>query len=487
MSTGLRARRWDVLVLGSALPGLVAAIRLAMAGQRVLVVEEERAARLQGLLREPFALPGPAADNVLDPILRALGFAPIDRRAFETDPVAFQVVLPDARVEIGEAAATAQELVSWRLAKPEASWDLVRSLALAGRAELEAMLSAPVVRRSGLRGLSRRRPPRLGTSALQPASREPSGGHGPSRGTARGGLARGLPEPAAAAPAPLARVLEATVRGLSNLAAAEPSPEARARLLGGPLVGGGAFHAEGVLLHDLLRRRLEEMHGEFRTLGGPFEFVRVGDDPGIARVGPGDAWLGRVLVLNAPAARIAGALRGWQRPAPAFLAGPPVTHRRLAVHLRALAEVVPEGMARRAILVSDATAPARDTNAITLARHASSRGRRFVELVASAVVPDEPARLEETAHLLEEAVTRLMPFCEGRVARAPLPALPLWDDDAALCDPEPQEGWPCEVSMHGAGRWPVFVLRREALAGLGAEGDLLLGWRAGDAIRQELS
>ena len=36
-----RTRRWDVLVLGSALPGMVAAIRLALRGARVLIVEEE--------------------------------------------------------------------------------------------------------------------------------------------------------------------------------------------------------------------------------------------------------------------------------------------------------------------------------------------------------------------------------------------------------------------------------------------------------------
>jgi hypothetical protein len=480
---GRRARRWDVLVLGSALPGLVAAIRLAMAGKRVLVVEEERAARMPALLREPFLLPGAAPGNVLDPILRGLGFAPIERRAFESDAVAFQVLLPGARVEVGEAAATAEELVSWGLTKPEGAWDLVRSLKLAGQAELEAMLSAPLVRRSGLRGLSRQRPARLGTAAAPGASRGPR--DGPASGAASG-HARGLPEPAVSAPAPLARLLAATVRGLSNLAASQPSPEARARLLGASLGGGGAFRADGTLLRELLRRRLETVHGEMRTLGCPFELVRIGDDPGIARIGPDDAWLGRALLINAPASRMARALAGWGHPAPSFLAGPRITHRRLAVHLRALEEVVPEGMARRAILVLDDAAPARDP-VITVARHASARGRRFAELVASAVVPDEPERLEEVAQWLEEAVVGLMPFSEGRVARAPLAALPLWDDEAALCDPEPQAGWPCEVSIRTPGRWPVFVLRREALAGLGTEGDLLLGWRSADAIRQELS
>jgi flavin-dependent dehydrogenase len=54
----LWARRWDVLVLGSALPGLVAAVRLGMAGARVLVVGEEAAARTPPLLLEPFYAAG---------------------------------------------------------------------------------------------------------------------------------------------------------------------------------------------------------------------------------------------------------------------------------------------------------------------------------------------------------------------------------------------------------------------------------------------
>ena len=39
-----RVRRWDAVILGGALPGLVAAIRLGMRGNRVLILEEEAAA-----------------------------------------------------------------------------------------------------------------------------------------------------------------------------------------------------------------------------------------------------------------------------------------------------------------------------------------------------------------------------------------------------------------------------------------------------------
>jgi hypothetical protein len=149
--------------------------------------------------------------------------------------------------------------------------------------------------------------------------------------------------------------------------------------------------------------------------------------------------------------------------------------------------VVPEALARRAILVSDPAAPVAGTNAIALTIHPSERGGLFAEMVASAMVKDDPTDLAESAAVIEEAVRRLMPFSQGRISPIPSPTRPLWDDEAAAPAPEPGDGWPGEVEIHTPGRRPVFCLPREGLAGLGLEGELLLGWRAGDAIRAELS
>ena len=52
-----RIRRWDALVLGSGIPGLVVAVRLGMRRLRVLVLEEEEAATPHPFLREPFFMP----------------------------------------------------------------------------------------------------------------------------------------------------------------------------------------------------------------------------------------------------------------------------------------------------------------------------------------------------------------------------------------------------------------------------------------------
>jgi len=472
--TTLRSRRWDVLVLGGSLPGLVSAIRLAMAGHRILVVEEENATRIPALLRDPFLLPGPAKEGILDPCLQALAFAPIERQAFETVPIGQQLILPDARVDVGNAVSTAEEWVAWGLSKPEEAREVARSLEAAARAECEAMLSAPLV----LGGRRRALPLRRSSRASEFLGETPAAN---GRRTSR--HPRGLPEAASGVGPGLARAFDAQVRALSNLATRAPSPEARARLLGAPLAGGNALHRNETPLRSLLRKRLESLHVEFRTVARPFEFTRLGSHPGIVGMTAGDAWLGRALVVNAPPGRLAAALSAWGHAAPDFLRGSAPTHRRLAVHIRAVAEVVPEGLARRAILVGHGDP---DVETVTLSVHPSPRGKRFAELVLRRVVPDVVERFEGEAEKLEQALIRLMPFSEGRLARAPLAPIPLWDDEAALGDPEGGSGWPGDVALR-AGRQPVFVLPRDHVAGLGVEGDLLLGWRAGDLIREALS
>ena len=65
-----RIRRWDTVILGSALPGLVAAVRLGMTGARVLIVEEEATANSYPGLREPFWLSGADKEGILAPTRR---------------------------------------------------------------------------------------------------------------------------------------------------------------------------------------------------------------------------------------------------------------------------------------------------------------------------------------------------------------------------------------------------------------------------------
>jgi len=445
-----RARRWDVLVLGSALPGLAAAVRLAMGGLRVLVAEEQAASRIPDVMREPFFLPaGPA----LEGCLRAFGLPPIERRGLQTDEIAYQVLFPDARLDVGVPAITTDELEAWGfVASATEAEELTAELAAAAHLEAEALLRANFVR----------------AGAQRPT---PAAVSGP----------RGLPRSLARAEGRLGDFVSAQLLGLAEDVPGRPSSEARARLLGSALGGGASFRKAGVSLRGLLRRRLEALHGELRSLSGPFAITELGDAPGIARTGHGDAWLGRALVLNAPSARLAAALRGWKSDAPSYLSKRAARRRRLSLLLRVKESEVPEPLARRALLIPREA----ETGPIRLSRHPSER-KGEVELVLSAVLPDDAKREKEQAAQLVQALGDLLPVLRGRLRPAqPLPR-PLWDDEALRVD-SGSHGWPDSVDLRLGGRRPIFRLPREQMASLGAEGELLLGWRAGDAIREELS
>jgi hypothetical protein len=456
-----RARRWDAVVLGGALPGLVAATRIAIGGHRVLVVEEDSAARIPPIVREPFLLAGAQAGGVLATVLRELRAPLIDIRRIEPDPLALQVVLPNARIDVGSPARTTEELVTWDLAKPDAALALLRALARAAAAERDAMLASPVLRSAGLRRLSRPAP-----SATRHA--------------------RGMPAEASPPPPELAPFLEAQVRTLSNLATADPGPEARARLLGATLEGGAAFPTAEHTLRGILRDRIYSLHGEFRPLAHGFTLVAADGEPGLSPARSSEIWLGRTLIVNAPRGLVARQLRQAESPVPSFLDAPPPARRRLTVHLRARREVVPEGMARRVIRIAEPARAIDGTNVVAIAVHPVAAAADVVEIVASAVVEAAERDVAARTAEIEEAVRSLLPFSNERVRRHD-PERPRWDDDAALDDPLPGQAWPAEIEIRASSRPAVHVLDRSALGGLGVEGDLLLGWRAGERLAQELS
>jgi hypothetical protein len=239
--------------------------------------------------------------------------------------------------------------------------------------------------------------------------------------------------------------------------------------------------APGRGVRALVRRRLEQVHGEVRVATAPFELVEIDGHPGVALWRQRDAWLGRALVLNAPLGRLAATLEAGKSELPDFLRVPAPPRRRAALQLRALREVLPEAMASRLVCVEEP-----GDSPICVALHDQDRDPRQVDVTASQAI-DEGDDLAAAHDRLEQAVRSLLPFSErrlGRVAEAPRPH---WDDELALGDPQGSGGgWPTEVEIRVATRAPVFVLPREELAGLGPEGDLLLGWQAGDTIAAAL-
>jgi hypothetical protein len=98
----LRTRRWDAVVLGGAAGPRHR--RGARPRGRACCLEEETASRLPPVLREPFLLTGAQSGGILSAVLRELSVPLIDQRRIETDPLAFQVVLPDARVDVAGPA-----------------------------------------------------------------------------------------------------------------------------------------------------------------------------------------------------------------------------------------------------------------------------------------------------------------------------------------------------------------------------------------------
>ena len=76
---GINARRWDVVVLGSARPGLFAAARFTTLGLRVLVLEEKTPATDDALIQEPFFFGSPNG-SPLDKALTACGIGRLERR-----------------------------------------------------------------------------------------------------------------------------------------------------------------------------------------------------------------------------------------------------------------------------------------------------------------------------------------------------------------------------------------------------------------------
>ena len=229
-----RARRWDALIIGSGISALVAAARIGAAGQRVLVVEEEARTKLPPAAREPFFLAGLRDEGILDACLRQLAVPLIDRRRFANERLAYQIAADPYRLDIGQPIITAEELVTWGLAKPDEAQTLIRRLIEASEIERALLLEAPFVR-IGRRG----------------AGNRPVAGIGNHK--------RGLPGDAATASGPLRPVLGAQVRSLSNAGPKGTSPETQARLLGLGLAGGVGFAGEPPWLLDLLRKRVTSL------------------------------------------------------------------------------------------------------------------------------------------------------------------------------------------------------------------------------------
>ena len=393
---------------------------------------------------------------MLDACLRELNIPLIDQRRLAAERLAYQVISSKLRMDVGGPGITTDELTIWGLLDDEEASVLVRALVDATEAERQEMLAAPLVR------VGRRLPlPRPG---------------------ATGSHVRGLPAEALSASPELAAVLNAQTNALSNLAFSEPPPEARARLLGVPLAGGAGYADSPPWLHGLLRRRVEAVYGEFRTVAGRFDLVSVDGQPGITVENTNELWVGRALLIAAAPPAVRGVLAS--DPVPDFLTEERPHCRRLSVHVRAHRDVVPPGMCPRLVMTGQGPDDLLAGRVVSVTAYPNPQGDGEVDLVGRIRMrDDEDIEAAETEVL--QRIRNLMPFSEDRIGLRDQ-RRPLWDDDGWLEDPRPGRSWPAEVELRVSGRAPVYRLDRAGVACLGLEGDLLLGWRAGDAIAAEL-
>jgi hypothetical protein len=239
-------------------------------------------------------------------------------------------------------------------------------------------------------------------------------------------------------------------------------------------------------LVSLLRRQIEARHGEFRQLTGDFRIVQTGNLPAVAAEESRDVSSARALIINAPTSALIDMLghgtetHAREQAKPGWLQGPTPTGRRLSLHLRGNRKLLPTGMACRVISVRDLSAPMTGTNVVRI-RTFESDGE--VDLIADASFPIDALDDEHALEDIGRSVVSLMPLGDEGWQRIAVSG-PLWDRSDLLTDPVDDATSP--GLRRPLSRVPAYILDRSQSAQRGFEGDLLLGWQAGDAIATEL-
>jgi hypothetical protein len=186
--------------------------------------------------------------------------------------------------------------------------------------------------------------------------------------------------------------------------------------------------------------------------------------------------------VNAPLAALARA--AGQEEILGLLRGPLEQRRRLALHFRLPRRAVPEAMAARVLRIADPEAPLEGANLVALRVFHGSGSDPVADVVVSAVVPADATDAAALVREIAASAACILPFAATERARAPEVR---WDTDDLLPDPEPGSTWPADVEVRAASRQAIYCLDRCAVAPLGVEGDLLLGWRTGEAIIADLA
>jgi len=462
---------YDVVVLGGDLAASVAGAVLAHRGFRVLVagvpVEERYSIGSYVLPRAPLAFVG-VESPPLKRIVAELNLVQLLRRRLEPNRPAYQLLLPDHRLDVGE--------------------DLLREV---GR-ELPDALAALEAGAAKLNEVSSALESILGQDLILPPD-----GFWDRRDVSRVGAR--LPDDAAdletLAP-------EHPLRALNRLPAAfacdlsEPGAVASARLA--ELHRRGTFRLDGGRqgLRALLLERLKTHSGEVRPDLEPQRIeVKRGKISGVQFAGQNELVGCSHVVCGMGADRVLALLDGEKPPRrlqeaaaikPAFW--------RYLLHLAAPLDALPDALALLAFSVRDPNAPLAGSNALAL-HLADGYGQHAVLSVEALAADPSPEGLAKLRKEVRAHLDELLPFVDRhlllvhspndgvpaeRIADAAPPPIamePVWNF------PAPRALGVCGVP-HATGVKHLLLASRQVLPGLGLEGELQAGWGAARLVLQ---
>jgi hypothetical protein len=470
---------YDVIALGDDLAGLIGATLCARRGLRVLVaqtpetVPEEYKLGPYRFPREPMAFVGESSPAVRR-VIGELNFIQTMKRRLTPTRPAFQIILPDARIDIGpDPEALAREL---ERELPGESAALFEAFERAGEVSrvLEPVLGQDVsVPPDGFwerRELARSEPRMPSEDEILPNLPQ---GH-PARALLAlpGALTLGV-DPRAASPAATLRAFDLWRRGVS-------------------LLDGGAS-----TLREMLVDKMRTQHaGELRTLSPGSVVTKWGKVAGVALRDRDEVVGAQFLLVGMPLAEF-GDLFGEKRPKRLFEVQKAIqpTAYRYVLHLVIGEAGVPEGMGPVSFVVVDPAKPLIGDNAFAIYLAPPDDDARVrVSVVANCPAPGDGENLEDLMaalrYRLRARLEEVMPFyaehllcvhspnqsrapegIEAREAPSPSPPRPLWS--SSLPSSLGVGGCGYDTGVRGA-----TAACSQNLPGLGLEGDFAAGWCA---------
>jgi hypothetical protein len=468
---------YDVVVLGGDLGATVGGAVLAHRGFRVLVagvpVEERYAIGPYTLPRSPLAFVGTEAPT-LKRIVGELNLVQLLRRRLEPNRPAFQLLLPDHRLDVGDDLM--RELHR-ELPDSAAPFEAAAARVAEVSAALESILAQDLILPPD--GFWDRR------DANRVAARLPADDDDLLASLAADDPMRAAFTLPARFGAAWDRLGAASIARLADL-----HRRGTFRLDGG---------REG--LRGLLLDRLKTHSGEIRPELNPRAILtKRGKVTGVAFEGHSEViGCGHVLA-GMGADRVAQLVAADGDKTPKRLAEAaavaPVLWRYL-LHLVAPLDALPDALGRLAFAVEDLKAPLVGANALML-HLADGYGQHAVLSVEALAADPSPAGLGELRRAIRARLEKLLPFVnrhlllvhsphdgvapegvdgEHGVGPAAIPMDPVW----AMPDPRPL-GF-CGLP-HNSGVKHLLLASRQVLPGLGIEGELAAGWAAARIVLQ---